>query len=173
MRAFLLAAGLLCGAAPLGAQELAITAASTFGVPPMGIFGGVTESERGSVLVRMEWRKRLDSSRVSAVIGMAPMELQIATPGAGTVSGLGMDPLGIDVRLGPVHLGARAGMRWFMQPVPVQESQRFAFAIDILAGVRLGRAEFGLDYHHVSNAGLARRNPGVNYLLMVAGWRLR
>lgn len=45
-------------------------------------------------------------------------------------------------------------------------STRFQYGDHLGVGVRLGRHDLGVRLQHVSNGGLARPNPGINFLLL-------
>jgi hypothetical protein len=51
-------------------------------------------------------------------------------------------------------------------------STAFQFAEHVGAGVRSGKYEFGLHAQHLSNGGIAKPNPGINFLLVRVHYEL-
>lgn len=85
-------------------------------------------------------------------IGLSPFGLEVATPRRSRMSAFG---------------GAAAGALAFTRPFPVPEANRINFTLEYGGGVRLRTRtgewlQIGYKYHHLSNAYLARSNPGVD-----------
>lgn len=95
--------------------------------------------------------------------------------------GTGLSPFGIKTYLNPssstrFFANASAGMVAFTSHVPVHTSRRLNFMLDYGAGVELvgrdGRAlTIGYRFHHVSNAGSGRVNPGLDANIVYLGVR--
>jgi hypothetical protein len=127
-------------------------------------------------------------------VSLAPDEADDCSPGSlclqpgtsapglfpnGSAIGIGMAPLGIttqfrrDRRLSP-SFGLTGGALVFDRPVPTTRGTQFNFTAAIEVGLRVGlpeRSGFILTYrfHHISNAGTARENPGVASHLFTFG----
>jgi hypothetical protein len=99
----------------------------------------------------------------------------------GVAYGLGAAPLGMELMLAPARhvelsFGVAGGGLWFDKPVPITIASRFNFTASASAALTLvgeeGRgATVGYRFHHLSNAGLARANPGLASHLVYAGVR--
>jgi hypothetical protein len=95
--------------------------------------------------------------------------------------GAGVSPLGFGIVAWPERrlqfsMGATAGVLWFDRPVPIPNAARLNFTAAAEAGVTAAiadRSRLALTYrfHHLSNAGLARENPGVASHLLSLGLR--
>lgn len=99
----------------------------------------------------------------------------------GSAVGIGVTPLGItmhfrqDRTLSP-SLGVTGGALIFDRAAPTTAGARFNYTAAIEAGLRIGRPDrTGLvltyRFHHISNAGMARENPGVASHLLTFGLR--
>jgi len=99
----------------------------------------------------------------------------------GSAVGIGVTPLGItmhfrqDRTLSP-SLGVTGGALLFDRAAPTTAGARFNYTAAIEAGLRIGRPDrTGLvltyRFHHISNAGMARENPGVASHLLTFGLR--
>lgn len=96
-----------------------------------------------------------------------------------TSVGFGVAPLGAQVRLSiapPVNLttAATAGALYFSRPVPDYEAARFNFVGEIGAGAELTLTNrralaIGYRFQHISNAGTAPLNMGVDSHLLAIG----
>jgi hypothetical protein len=131
-----------------------------------------------------------DDHVFEAVFALVPVELEAGTPLVitpsvtqpqrnATVYGGGVDPLGLSMRFGKgpwrPFWNASGGLRWFLDRVPVPRAQRFNFAADVGFGLYHTLSphyamSIGLDLHHISNANLAEKNPGVNFLMLTLGF---
>lgn len=89
-----------------------------------------------------------------------------------SVVGAGFSPLGLQfysTRHGNTRLfgGGSAGGIWFNRDIPMEGARRFNFALQLGTGVELtarngGALVLGYKFHHLSNAGTARINPGMD-----------
>jgi Lipid A 3-O-deacylase (PagL) len=87
-------------------------------------------------------------------------------------AGAGVSPLGLQFYSAPIgaarlFAGASAGGIWFNRDMPVAGARRFNFALQLGAGAELlsrgsGVLLVGYKFHHLSNAGTAPLNPGVD-----------
>lgn len=97
-----------------------------------------------------------------------------------TIYGAGLSPLGLKVNFGQQSwikpfLGASVGFLYFEEDVPVRHSSRFNFTPEVGLGFQFfltpkTALSLGYKYHHISNAGTARRNPGVDSNVIYAGF---
>lgn len=86
--------------------------------------------------------------------------------------GFGITPVGFQLRLfrtSPVQLltYANGGALWFTHRIPDPEATRFNFTAELGAAVQVNLPErlglvVGYSWHHTSNAGTGRVNPGLN-----------
>lgn len=99
----------------------------------------------------------------------------------GSAVGVGITPLGItthfreDRRISP-SLGVTGGALLFDRAAPTTAGARFNYTAALEAGVRIGRPDrtgvvITYRFHHISNAGMARENPGVASHLLSFGLR--
>jgi Lipid A 3-O-deacylase (PagL) len=99
----------------------------------------------------------------------------------GSAVGVGITPLGItthfrqDRALSP-SIGVTGGAILFDRAAPTTAGARFNYTAAVEAGLRIGppdRTGIVLTYrfHHISNAGMARENPGVASHLFTIGLR--
>jgi len=96
-----------------------------------------------------------------------------------TTYGLGGAPLGLrltPLRTGRLALHARSGLgaAYFARPVPAANTHHLNVTVDV--GVSAGiivsprfEVSFGVRYHHLSNAGLGRANPGLDSKVLWVG----
>ena len=94
--------------------------------------------------------------------------------------GAGLAPLGVQLEVRVAQLvsitgAAQSGALWFSRSVPVDGSGRVTFAAGINAGAvvtipSFGRLRGGYGLLHLSNAGLATRNPGLNANVWFLSW---
>lgn len=97
--------------------------------------------------------------------------------------GVGAAPLGLSLRLRPTRrvqpfIAASSGVLWFQRPIPVDDGGRRHFMLEAGGGLlfRLP-SRFGLTtgykLFHISNAGTAESNPGLdNHMFYVGLMRL-
>lgn len=95
------------------------------------------------------------------------------------VYGFGAAPLGVQMRLRPLaslqpFADIGAGALWFTEPMPSAQAKRFNFLANAGAGVHFGTPgrlgiTVGYKLVHVSNAGLASFNPGLDNHLFYVG----
>lgn len=99
----------------------------------------------------------------------------------GSAVGVGITPLGITMHfrqhraLSP-SLGLTGGALLFDRAAPTTAGARFNYTAALEAGLRIGRPErtgvvLTYRFHHISNAGMARENPGVASHLLTFGLR--
>jgi hypothetical protein len=97
-----------------------------------------------------------------------------------TIYGAGVSPLGIklnfgqDTRIKP-FVAASAGFVYFQDDVPVRGSSRFNFTPELGFGLQFfmtpkNAVTLGYKLQHISNAGIGRRNPGMDSHLIYAGF---
>jgi hypothetical protein len=97
---------------------------------------------------------------------------QLVETGRSPVKGVGISPFGLQVytaRVGFARFfaGGSAGGMWFARQMPVANARRFNFALQAGAGAELlsrggGVLLVGYKFHHLSNAGTAPANPGLD-----------
>jgi hypothetical protein len=100
--------------------------------------------------------------------------------GSSTIYGAGLSPVGFKVNFGQESwikpfIGASVGFLYFTDDVPVPDSSRFNLTPEIGLGLQFFLAPkravtVGYKYHHISNAGRSRRNPGMDSNLFYAGF---
>jgi hypothetical protein len=86
--------------------------------------------------------------------------------------GFGLTPVGFQLRLfhtSPVQIltYANGGALWFTERIPDPEATRFNFTAELGAAIQVNLPErlglvVGYSWHHTSNAGTGRVNPGLN-----------
>ena len=96
------------------------------------------------------------------------------------IYGVGISPFGLQMNLrrGSMlqpYINATAGAIYFTDKVPVENSSNFNFMLGLGAGVEIWYREnqsliLGYKYQHISNAGTAPYNPGVDSDLFYAGF---
>ena len=101
-----------------------------------------------------------------------------ATPIEHTVYAYGLAPIGWSVSIGNertrLHLEASGGGLWFSRPIPDPEATRFNFTASAgpaleLAVAPSGKMRVGYLWHHTSNGGRGRVNPGLNSGILSVG----
>ncbi len=102
--------------------------------------------------------------------------------GATTYAG-GVTPLGMQVNFRNGHrvqpfFDAHGGMLYFTRQEPVPGSSQFNFTFNFGTGVQVFAGSrssllIGYKYHHISNAGTASQNPGIDNSEVYAGWLWR
>lgn len=108
----------------------------------------------------------LDSARLKRLprrayaVGLAPFGLEVATPSQRRVSGF---------------LQSSGGGLIFFREFPDVTGRRLNFTLEAGGGIRLRVgstqwAQLGYRYHHMSNAGTALANPGLDGNLVYAGY---
>ena len=160
------------------------------------VLGGVHDGGRDAAILEAELIRTFGHGEIVAFdwrVGVVPLELQKTRPAPGdsapglgspfdlaTVYGAGLDPVGFGVRWRQGQwrpfAAARGGFRWFQSPLPDPRGSRFNFAATLSLGVlrSIGRARWislSVDFHHVSNGGLADFNPGMNQFVLSIGWQ--
>jgi hypothetical protein len=114
--------------------------------------------------------------------GTCPLYLRRVSDRYATV-GVGVSPIGLQVRLPllsrvTLTSGASAGGLYFLRPVPDYKAARLNFVaeaggtLDVTLGSRRVLS-MGYRFQHISNAGIAPVNVGLNSHLLVIGWALR
>lgn len=93
-------------------------------------------------------------------VGIVPFGLEMSSPDSRRLSVFG---------------AIAAGGLLFQRPVPVPEANSINFTLEFGGGVRVRTAggrwlQVGWKYHHLSNAYLARENPGVDAHVLYAGY---
>jgi len=159
----------------------------------LGVFSGGGPSitggkqDRGFWLAGARWGYQLTDEHGSGwargslqyAIEFIPLYLQFQS---NTVYGVGLTPVLLRYHLTRTRLVAPlielgAGILITRDQVP-EGTSRFNFTPQGGVGVQFvpaGRAGYslGIRYHHTSNAGIARHNPGINAIMLHAGisWR--
>jgi hypothetical protein len=106
--------------------------------------------------------------------------LSISTvPLYSTAYGFGVTPIGFQMRLfrtSPVQLltYANGGALWFSHRIPDPEATRFNFTAELGAALQVNLPDrlglvLGYSWHHTSNAGTGRVNPGLNSRALSVG----
>jgi hypothetical protein len=100
--------------------------------------------------------------------------------GDSTTYGAGVSPLGFKINFGQESwikpfLSASVGFLYFQDEVPVPDSSRFNFTPEIGAGLQFfltprTALTLGYKFHHISNAGRSRRNPGLDSNVVYLGY---
>jgi hypothetical protein len=139
-----------------------VTTTYTLDVHPIAV---VTNTPRYA----MQWVRAQNGARV---------RLLVETSRAPAV-GVGASPLGLQFYSAPrggtrIFAGGSAGGIWFNRDMPVAYARRFNFTLQLGTGVELaarsgGALVVGYKFHHLSNAGTARANPGMDGHLVYVG----
>ncbi|HKY08278.1 MAG TPA: acyloxyacyl hydrolase [Candidatus Binatia bacterium] len=100
--------------------------------------------------------------------------------GDSTIYGAGVSPVGFKLNFGQQSrikpfIALSFGFLYFEKQVPIPDSSRFNFATEVGLGVQYfvtpkNAITLGYKLHHISNAGTADRNPGVDSHLFYAGY---
>jgi hypothetical protein len=95
------------------------------------------------------------------------------------VFGVGGAPIGLQVRARPDRIiqpfaAISGGALVFSRPVPVDDAERFNFTAEAGGGAIVGRpgklgVMLGYKFHHLSNGGTGRINPGLDGHVIYAG----
>jgi hypothetical protein len=130
-----------------GVQLLPVVLISGRGAPP-NYRGNVTEDEE------------IPGPSHAYAVGLSPFGIELATPQESRVSVLG---------------AAAAGGLIFTRPFPVPEANQINFTLEFGGGLRVRTragewVQLGYKYHHLSNAYLARSNPGVDANVLYASY---
>jgi hypothetical protein len=104
---------------------------------------------------------------------------QLVETSRAPVVGIGASPLGLQFYSTPrggtrLFAGGSAGGIWFNREMPVAYARRFNFALELGTGVEITARNgsglvLGYKFHHLSNAGTALANPGVDAHLVYVG----
>jgi Lipid A 3-O-deacylase (PagL) len=100
--------------------------------------------------------------------------------GSSTIYGAGVSPFGLKLnflpqsRLQPFIAGS-VGFLYFQYDVPVPDTSRLNFTPEIGLGLQFfitpaNALTLGYKLHHISNAGISARNPGLNSHVIYAGY---
>jgi Lipid A 3-O-deacylase (PagL) len=91
-----------------------------------------------------------------------------------------VSPLGFKINFGQQSwikpfLAASVGFLYFEKDVPLPNSSQFNFTPEVGLGVHwfvtpANAVTVGYRFHHISNAGTHRRNPGLDLNLIYAGY---
>jgi hypothetical protein len=95
------------------------------------------------------------------------------------VYGAGVTPAGVQLygnvtRMVSLFGNLSGGVAWFTRDMPVPDARRLNFLLDVGGGIRVARDGgsallLGFKFHHMSNAGLGRENPGIDGNVVYAG----
>ena len=104
---------------------------------------------------------------------------QLVETGRSPVVGAGISPLGLQIYSAPrgntrLFGGGSAGGIWFNRDMPMVGARRFNFALQLGGGLEVtsrngGALVLGYKFHHLSNAGTARVNPGMDDHVLYVG----
>ena len=156
------------------------------GSPDSAVFIGKTP-DRSLLLVGLRYGRILaawDSVSLEYTFDIIPaavvFEPERVRRGSSTIYGAGLSPLGLKINFGQQSwikpfVGASGGFLYFEDEVPVPRSSRFNFTAELGLGVQFfltpkSAVTIGYKYHHISNAGTARRNPGLDSNVIYAGF---
>jgi opacity protein-like surface antigen len=156
------------------------------GSPDSAVFIGKTP-DRSLLLVGLRYGRILaawESVSLEYTFDIIPaavvFEPDHVRRGSSTIYGAGASPLGFKVNFGQQSwikpfVGASVGFLYFEDEVPVPGSSRFNFTPEIGLGLQFfltpkRAVTVGYKYHHISNAGNARRNPGLDSNVIYAGF---
>jgi Lipid A 3-O-deacylase (PagL) len=105
--------------------------------------------------------------------------LRVAFSGQDAAYGFGAAPLGMQLRFRPgrvlqPYVAGSGGMLWFQREIPIQRAAQMNFTADAGVGLLVGKPGHlgvmaGYKLHHISNAGTARLNPGMDNYMIYAG----
>jgi hypothetical protein len=116
-----------------------------------------------------------------AEMGPFGWRMSLATPRGATL-GFGLKPLGfggwLQHRLWTFHGELSTGFLRFGSPVLASNAAQFNFVAELGVGVIYntpgpGRVQLAYRRHHLSNAGFAQVNPGLNSNVLLVGWMLQ
>jgi hypothetical protein len=164
----------LFGATP--GRDVAVTALRM--TIPLGANGAVAWDWVGD-LVPAAWVSMPRPETVGSKCGSQSCFTRAGFAGQDAAYGLGIAPLGIQLRFRPGHVvqpyvGMGGGMLWFQREIPIERAAQMNFTADAGLGLLLGKPGHlgvmaGYKLHHISNAGTARRNPGMDNYMIYAG----
>ena len=100
--------------------------------------------------------------------------------GSSTTYGAGLSPFGLKLRFAQQSwikpfLAASVGFLYFEHDIPLPDTSRFNFTPEIGLGLDFfvtpkTAITIGYKYHHMSNAGISSRNPGLNSNVIYGGF---
>ena len=103
-----------------------------------------------------------------------------ARKGNSTIYGAGLSPLGFKLRFAQQSrikpfLAASVGFLYFEHDIPLRDTSRLNFTPEIGLGLDVfvtpkTAITIGYKFHHMSNAGISRRNPGLNSNVIYSGF---
>ena len=103
-----------------------------------------------------------------------------ARTGNSTIYGAGLSPLGFKLRFAQQSrikpfLAASVGFLYFEHDIPLRDTSRFNFTPEIGLGIDFfvtpkTAITIGYKFHHMSNAGISSRNPGLNSNVIYSGF---
>lgn len=103
----------------------------------------------------------------------------VAIPRFTNTYGFGLTPVGFQLRLFPAWpvqflTYANGGALWFTHPIPDPEATRFNFTAELGGAVQINLPDryglvLGYSWHHTSNGGTGRVNPGLNSRVLTLG----
>ena len=101
-------------------------------------------------------------------------------PGSSTIYGAGLSPLGLKLRFAQQSrikpfLAASVGFIYSQHDIPLPDTSRFNFTPEIGFGLDFfitpkTALTIGYKFHHISNAGISSRNPGLNSHVIYGGF---
>lgn len=156
------------------------------GSPDSTVFIGKT-ADRSLLLVGLRYGRVLgawESASLQYTFDILPAAVvfepaRIRT-GDSTIYGAGLSPLGFKLNFGQQSwikpfLAASVGFLYFEDDVPVPRSSRFNFTPELGLGAQFFLAPkravtVGYKFHHISSAGIHRRNPGMDSHVLYAGF---
>lgn len=156
------------------------------GSPDSSVFIGKT-ADRSLLLVGLRYGRILgawDWLSLEYTFDILPaavvFEPRRVRSGSSTIYGAGLSPLGFKINFGQLSwikpfVGASVGFLYFEDDVPVPRSSRFNWTPEIGLGLQFfltpkRAVTIGYKYHHISNAGIERRNPGLDSNVLYAGF---
>lgn len=100
--------------------------------------------------------------------------------GSSTIYGAGVSPFGLKLNFFPQSwiqpfIAGSVGFLYFQHDVPVPDSSRLNFTPEFGVGLQFfltpaNALTLGYKFHHISNAGISSRNPGLNSQVIYAGY---
>jgi hypothetical protein len=156
------------------------------GSPDSSTFIGKTEDRKlllfglryGRVLA--EWESTSLQYTLDIFPAAVVFEPERVRRGRSTIYGAGLSPLGFKINFGQENwikpfVGASVGFLYFQEDIPVPHSSRFNFTPEIGLGIQFflapkRAATIGYKFHHVSNANIGRRNPGMDSHILYGGF---
>lgn len=138
--------------------------------------GGWWHAEYGFGLIPLAWVR---GSFREAIILIPPDRLFGVDGGRATRYAVGVRPVALSIVLGleavALEFSADGSVLRFSSPIPAANGARTNFAGSVGAGMRVrlpvGYLSFGYRFSHLSNAGRARFNPGLeSHLIHMGVW---